>query len=204
MTPEQKDILNRLRETATVCGVCLCRDGEIVTNLFPYSEERMSKICGEADAIFADFQARGRRIERLVVGFDAGQMLIVNDRSYRLLVMHLFSDEADFLAKAGLAFLSDLPDDRHAVVATAANGSKNPPRAATAKVTTIAEGGAAPTGKQARKVAAVVRSGPATEINAVVVQPPRLAAQQPTSTLPPPKKPRLRRKKDAESKEAEF
>jgi hypothetical protein len=47
----------------------------------------------------------------MVMGFDGGHLVVLIDADIRLLLMHLIPDEADFLCKAGQAFLIDHRDE---------------------------------------------------------------------------------------------
>jgi len=232
-----KATLESLRQVGTVRGVCLCRGGEIQENLFPFSPERMQSLSDEAMAIFTDFADRGREIERLVIGFDGGQLVMLADDDLLLLLMHMIPDEADFVAKAGRAFLKDyrmengaaeklvpFRDEPHREendevgepVAPVAERSgpmtfrellaaaENAPEEHSAEHSLLAQAeqhsgqsGTTPPNAKPQPAAFAARAQRATPIKKrivgeVVVQPARLAAQQPQSTLPPQKTPRVR------------
>ncbi len=237
-----KATLDSLRLVGTVRGVCLCRDGEILENLFPFSPKRMQALCDEGTDIFSDFVDRERDIERLVMGFDGGQLVMLADGELLLLLMHMIPDEADFVAKAGRAFLNDyrlengtaenvvpFPEEPHAdeveepeeIVPPVAEHSgpmtfrelliaaENAPEQHSAEISLLAQAEQAskqvandiqPAKPQpAASAARAQRSRPIRKriVGEVVVQPARLAAQQPQSTLPPPKKPRVRSRRQS-------
>jgi len=247
-----KTTLVSLSQVGTVRGVCLCSDGQILENLFPFSLQRMQSLCDEAIDIFSDFSGRGRDVERLVIGYDGGQLVILADGGLLLLLMHMIPDEADFVAKAGRAFLNDyrlengvakkvmpfpekLPKDgQQAEVeksmdpvepVVARSGpmtfrelladAENAPERYSAEHSLVADDVAESSGraKEASKDMDVTKSPPRPVafaaraqrkapvkkriVGEVVVQPARLAAQQPQSTLPPQKKPRLRSRRQS-------
>ena len=253
--------LESLCKVGSVRGVCLARGGRLLDSRFPFSERRVQALCQETQQIVEDFAARGRPVERLVIGFDGGQLLVVVDGDLRLLLMHMNPDEADFVAKAARAFLLDFRKELNGEVAaevevvpdveldravseplpkTAARPSPPKPRqpkpavvrqnqnratdsAADAlwledfgKIIADAEDEAnareGEEGDTNRLPAADLASADETvvtgvdppprkadlekaTVGSVVVHPARLAAHQPQSTLPPQKKPRIRRGK---------
>ena len=99
--------LTALRNAGTVCGVCLARSTEVVVNLFPFSAKRVEEIVTVIDDILLHFQKSGREVDQLCFGYDGGNLVIVTDDDYRLVVMHMHPDEIDFIAKAARAFLVD-------------------------------------------------------------------------------------------------
>lgn len=252
ITATLKATLHALRQVGTVRGVCLCQNGGILENLFPFSTDRMQSFCDEGVNLFADFSARGRDVERLVMGFDGGQLVMLADGDLLLLLIHLIPDEADFVAKAGRAFLNDYraeygaaenvvpfpeavrqepveipqePVETQQVMVEIANqpatpmtfrellaAAVNAPEQNSAEHSLLAEARTAtekksdaqdsqvakpepqPEPKPAAFAARAQRKVPITKriVGEVVVQPARLAAQQPKSTLPPQKTPRVR------------
>lgn len=99
--------LTALRNAGTVCGVCLMRRTETVVNLFPFSEDRMNEVIALIDDIILYLEGKGRQIDQLCFGYDGGNLVIITDDDYRLVVMHTQPDEIDFIAKAARAFLID-------------------------------------------------------------------------------------------------
>ena len=99
--------LTALRNAGTVSGVCLVRRNEVVVNLFPFSESRVSEVISLIDDIVLFLAGKGRQVDQLCFGYDGGNLVIVTDDDYRLIVMHTHPDEIDFIAKAARAFLID-------------------------------------------------------------------------------------------------
>jgi hypothetical protein len=99
--------LDRLSDVGTVRGVCMGRGGKVLINRFPFSDWRLLNLCGEVELVLDNFSKRGRSVERMVFGFDGGHLVLLVDGDVRLMIMHLIPDEADFVAKAGQAFLKD-------------------------------------------------------------------------------------------------
>lgn len=99
--------LSALRNAGTVCGVCLSRGSEILINLFPFSEARVSDMTMAMDDIQSFFKSKGRRVDQMSFGYDGGCATLVEDGEYRLVIMHMLADEVDFIAKAARAFLAD-------------------------------------------------------------------------------------------------
>ena len=99
--------IDALLSVGTVRGVCLARGADVLVNRFPFSDGRLLKLCVEVEQILEEFAERGRSVERMVFGFDGGHLVIQLVDDVRLLIMHLIPDEADFVAKAGRAFLAD-------------------------------------------------------------------------------------------------
>lgn len=99
--------LDRLLSTGTVRGLYLGRGGKILVNRCAFSDQRLLSLYSEVELILENFSARGRTLERMVLGFDGGHLVLLVDGEIRLMMMHLIPDEADQLAMAGQAFLAE-------------------------------------------------------------------------------------------------
>lgn len=222
--------LSALRNAGTVCGVCLSRGPEILINLFPFSEARVSDMTMAMDDIQTFFKSKGRRVDQMSFGYDGGCATLVEDGEYRLVVMHMLADEVDFIAKAARAFLADFQLNLFAEQISAGNTrltglippvpSPEEPPPAQPKTEPMKRA----TPKPAPAPVPAPKAQPATPEAAPKVEPEpaeevaptpeaeqsaewvpelkelsgppatmaRLSAQQPESTLPPPRKPKAR------------
>ncbi|NNE91103.1 MAG: hypothetical protein HKN23_05605 [Verrucomicrobiales bacterium] len=109
--PVEKETFERplraLRGAGTVFGVVFFDGSKVVFNETPFSRERATELAATLDDICFYFGNEGRDVDQISFGFDGGNMLIVTDQEYRIVVMHSLVDEVDFIAKAGRAFLID-------------------------------------------------------------------------------------------------
>ncbi len=228
--------LSALRGSGTVFGVMFYQGTSPVFNETSFSANRIEDLGKTLDDIFFYFVNEGRDIDQLSFGFDGGNLLIVADQDYRLVVLHSLNDEVDFIAKAARAFLIDyqmgifaaeLNDKGAEVAAAIASGEDPREEIKTEEVATIDIAEVESAAKAAEDSAA---TGPIRPIldrpqseplpeedeepsNPITVVPPAekgsaqiteeeledkthravLAADQPESTLPPPRKPKIRR-----------
>ena len=67
----------------------------------------MNEVVALIDDILEYVSNQGREVDQLCFGYDGGNLVIVTDDDYRLIVMHMQPDEVDFIAKAARAFLID-------------------------------------------------------------------------------------------------
>ncbi len=100
--------LEVLLASGTVRGFCLLKDGEVIHEKFPYSAARLVKVCRVVEGLTKEFRAQGRSVDQMAFGYDGGNLLAVTVGNYRVIFMHLMSDEIDFLAKAARVHLADL------------------------------------------------------------------------------------------------
>lgn len=183
--------LTALRNAGTVSGVCLVRGTELVVNLFPFSENRVNEVVTLIDDILLFLADKGRQIDQLCFGYDGGNLVIVSDDDYRLIIMHMHPDEIDFIAKAARAFLIDFQ-----VGLFAEQLSGRDPRMAGSglrrelpPVVIPGETPAEPEASVPPKIE-VIHGGPAGQDPAAPVQSPGLAEDRPDSIpLPPRRKP---------------
>jgi len=96
-----------LMAAGTVRGACLLRQGEVIYEKFPYSAARLVKVCRVVEGLTKEFRGQGRSVDQMAFGFEGGNLLAVTVEDYRLIIMHLMSDEIDFLAKSARAYLAD-------------------------------------------------------------------------------------------------
>lgn len=220
--------LSALRNAGTVCGVCLSRGSEILINLFPFSEARVSDMTMAMDDIQSFFKSKGRRVDQMSFGYDGGCATLVEDGEYRLVIMHMLADEVDFIAKAARAFLADFQLNLFAeqisagnsrltgLIPTSAAASEPPPaqpktepmkretpkpapapapKVQPAKPKAVSKVESAPVEEAVPTPEAELSAEWVPELKELSGPPPtmaRLSAQQPESTLPPPRKPKQR------------
>jgi len=94
--------------SGTVRGTCLLRNGEVIFEIFPYSAARLVKICRVVEGLTKEFNDQGRSVDQMAFGYDGGNLLVISVKNYRVIFMHLMSDEIDFLATAARAHMEDL------------------------------------------------------------------------------------------------
>jgi len=99
--------LSALRNAGTVSGLCLTRGTEALINMLPYSDQRMEELAAVLDDVFYYFESSHREVDQFALGFDGANLVVVTEGEFRLLVVHLLSEEVDFIAKAARAFLID-------------------------------------------------------------------------------------------------
>lgn len=99
--------LGALKKSGSVFGVILARENQIVYADVPFSNERVSHVANVLDDIQFYFKKENRHVDQLAFGFDGGNMVIVADEDYRIIVFHSLSDEVDLIAKSAKSFLLD-------------------------------------------------------------------------------------------------
>ena len=99
--------LSSLRKAGSVFGVIFAKQNEVLFSDAPFVPERVTEMAGVLDDIAFFFQKENRQADQLAFGYDGGNLLIVFDELFRLIVLHSIHDEVDFIAKAGRAFLKD-------------------------------------------------------------------------------------------------
>ncbi len=104
---DSSDPMGVLMASGTVRGVCVLKNGEVIFEKFPYSARRLVKVCRVVEGLSKEFRDQGRSVDQMAFGYDGGHLLAVSVRNYRLIVMHLMSDEIDFIATACRAHLED-------------------------------------------------------------------------------------------------
>lgn len=100
--------LEILMASGTVRGTCLLKNGEVIFENFPFSAARLVKICRVVEGLTKEYTRQGRSVDQMAFGYDGGNLLAVSVGDYRVIFLHLMSDEIDFLAKAARAHMEDL------------------------------------------------------------------------------------------------
>jgi hypothetical protein len=108
MNPSQlAATLGALRKAGSVFGVLFTQGETTRFSDLAYSPERVAALKKIVSDIASYYEKEQRRPELLAFGFDGGSLVILMRGDHRLVVLHHRSDEADFIAKAGGAFLKD-------------------------------------------------------------------------------------------------
>ncbi|MDF1811807.1 MAG: hypothetical protein P1V20_06320 [Verrucomicrobiales bacterium] len=99
--------LGGLKSAGSVFGVILSREDSVIYSDVPFQQDRVNHVVTVLDDIGFYFKKENRRVDQLAFGYDGGNIVVVIDESYRLVVFHSLNDEIDFIAKAAKAFLID-------------------------------------------------------------------------------------------------
>ena len=188
--------LKALKNSGSVFGVIFAREDSVIYSDVPFAQERVEHVTTVLDDIGFYFKKENRQVDQLAFGYDGGNLVIVMDGTYRLIVLHSTPDEIDFIAKAAKSFLTDYQmglftiefekdEDQDRALQTVSPPPEPvspeevkiqaPMRPATTRITLKAEQGL-------------------DEDTPLQPKPQRakLAPNQPASTLPPPKRPKAR------------
>jgi|GEM_PF-720133 len=99
--------LSSLRKAGSIFGVIFSRQSEVLFSDAPFVPDRVADMARVLDDIAFYFQKDNRNADQLAFGYDGGNLLIVFDELFRLIVLHSIQDEVDFVAKAARAFIKD-------------------------------------------------------------------------------------------------
>lgn len=99
--------LGGLKSAGSVFGVILAQEGDIIYSDVPFTQDRVAHVVTVLDDIGFYFKKENRKVDQLAFGYDGGNLVVVMDEAYRLVVCHSQNDEIDFIAKAAKAFLID-------------------------------------------------------------------------------------------------
>ena len=99
--------LSSLRKAGSIFGVIFSRRDEVLFSDAPFVHDRLKGMAEVLDDIAFYFQKDDRNADQLAFGYDGGNLVIVFDEVYRLIVLHSIPDEVDFVAKAARAFIKD-------------------------------------------------------------------------------------------------
>ncbi|HQZ27500.1 MAG: hypothetical protein KA250_06945 [Verrucomicrobiales bacterium] len=99
--------LESLRNAGSVFGLILAKGQEVIFGDTSLTPEGVQELAITLDDIAYYFTQEKRNPDQLAFGFDGGSLLILLADEYRLVVFHYDSNELDFVAKAGRAFLKD-------------------------------------------------------------------------------------------------
>lgn len=99
--------LGGLKSAGSVFGVILARESQVIYSDVPFTQDRVDHVVTVLDDIGFYFKKENRNVDQLAFGYDGGNIVVVIDEAYRLIVCHSVNDEIDFIAKAAKAFLID-------------------------------------------------------------------------------------------------
>ncbi len=99
--------LGALKSSGSVSGVILSRESQIIYADVPLAQDRVGQIATVLDDIGFYFKKENRKVDQLAFGYDGGNLVIVMDEAYRLIILHSLIDEIDFIAKSAKSFLID-------------------------------------------------------------------------------------------------
>jgi len=99
--------LASLRKAGSVFGVFFSRDGKELFSDLPYSRERADDLFEVLGDIRDYFVQEHRDPEYISFAFDGGNLVLILRGGCTLVILHHNADEADFIVKAGAAFLTD-------------------------------------------------------------------------------------------------
>ena len=99
--------LSGLKSAGSVFGVILARESQVIYSDVPFTQDRVDHVVTVLDDIGFYFKKENRNVDQLAFGYDGGNIVVVMDEGYRLIVCHSVNDEIDYIAKAAKAFLID-------------------------------------------------------------------------------------------------
>ena len=189
--------LGALKTAGSVFGVILAQENQLLYNDAPFSVDRINHVVAVLDDIAFYFKKENRNVDQLAFGYDGGNLVVVMDDPYRLIIFHSLHDEIDFIAKSAKSFLIDF---QMGLFATEFQKQQNPETA----METVSP---PPVQVSPEQIKVQEQLRPATQRitlkaekgfnDTEPLQPrtkiARLAANQPESTLPPPRRPRTRK-----------
>lgn len=99
--------LEALRKFRSVYGVVFSRGDEIVFSDANVPGESLAEVAVTLDDISFYFEEEGRNPDQLSFGYDGGNILIILNGRYRLVVLHHAAEDVDIIAQAAHSFLKD-------------------------------------------------------------------------------------------------
>lgn len=107
IVPSLRSALERLKHAGSVNGLCLAWRRQILINLMPYQDFRVEQAVHAMQEAREHYAGGGHEVQCFWFGFDGVFMLGCFRDECALLVLHTRAVEADFIARAGAAFLED-------------------------------------------------------------------------------------------------
>jgi len=99
--------LEGLRNFRSVFGIVFSRGDEVVFSDAAVPGESLAELAITLDDISFYFKDEQRDPDQLAFGYDGGNLLIILDVRFRLVVMHHRHEDVDIIAQAANAFLKD-------------------------------------------------------------------------------------------------
>lgn len=108
ITPSLRSALERLRNGGAVNGILLGWRRQVLINALPFEEFRAEKLLLATHDLRDHFSSGGDRLAHTFwFGFESCHALVIYRGECTLVILHVRAEEADFLRRAGQAFLED-------------------------------------------------------------------------------------------------
>lgn len=107
ITPSLRSSIERLKHAGAVNGICLGWRRQVLVNLLPFGEFRAERVLHTVIDAREHFTGGGRDVETLWFGYEGVHVLAITRGECTLIILHSRASDVDFLARAGLTFLSD-------------------------------------------------------------------------------------------------
>lgn len=99
--------LEALRKFRSVCGVVFSRGDEILFGEADVAIDNLADLAVTLDDISYYFEEENRSPDQLAFGYDGGNLVLVMNERYRLVVIHRVPEDVDLVGRAAQAFLKD-------------------------------------------------------------------------------------------------
>lgn len=107
IAPSLRSSIERLKHAGSVNGLCLGWRRQVLVNLLPFGEFRAERVMHMLVDAREHYAGGGRTVETLWFGYEGVNLLAVMRGECTLVILHSRATDVDFLAHAGLTFLSD-------------------------------------------------------------------------------------------------
>jgi hypothetical protein len=108
ITPSLRSALERLRHGGAVNGILLGWRRQVLINALPFEEFRAEKLLLATHDLRDHFRSGGDRLAHTFwFGFESCHALVIHQGECTLVILHVRTEEADFLRRAGQTFLDD-------------------------------------------------------------------------------------------------
>ncbi|MEX2579637.1 MAG: hypothetical protein WD342_11320 [Verrucomicrobiales bacterium] len=99
--------LEALRKFRSVCGVVFSLGDEILFSEADVAVDNLADLAVTLDDISYYFEEENRNPDQLAFGYDGGNLVLVMNERYRLVVIHRIPEDVDLVARAARSFLKD-------------------------------------------------------------------------------------------------
>ena len=107
ITPSLRASIERLKHAGAVNGLCLGWRRQVLVNLLPFGDFRSERLLQTLSDAREHFSKGGRTVQTLWFGYEGVHLLAVFQNECTLVILHTRAGDVDFLAHAGLTFLTD-------------------------------------------------------------------------------------------------
>lgn len=108
MTPETRTAtLKALKKVASVYGVMLQREHDIIFSDLSFDTEKVKKLSGVVDDIVYYYAQEKRVPDQLAFRYDGGNLVILFKEAHRMVILHHDANEVDRITSAAAAFFRD-------------------------------------------------------------------------------------------------